>query len=141
MKVPDDSIPISELGEVGICERRIYLRAKYGKRTNAQREQRLDRGTAIHQAAYEQKRPDDRGQDKRCFIATAVYGDAAWETAHLRNWRDRVLLKTPAGRGAVEMYYLLSPKIAQWCDCSPGFVSIMRRLVGLAVKATGGSRR
>lgn len=140
MKVPDDSIPISELGEVGICERRVYLRAKYGKRTNAQREQRLERGTAIHQAAYEQKRPDEMAQDKRCFIATAVYGDAAWETSHLRDWRDDVLLRSCAGRAAVGLYYKVSPAVARACDRSPMFAEIMRTLVGVAVKLTGGRR-
>jgi len=140
MKIPDDSIPISELGEVGICERRVYLRHKYGKRTSAQREKRLERGTAIHQAAFEQKRPDEPARDKRCFIATAVYGEAAWQTEHLRRWRDANLMRSRAGRVAVEAYYKLSPPIARACDGRPWLGSGLRRIVGAAVWLTGGSK-
>ncbi len=48
-----------------------------------------------------------------CFIATAVYGTpAAREVEILRVFRDQCLLKTPAGRAAVERYYQWSPAAA-----------------------------
>lgn len=141
MKIPDDSVPISELGEVGICERRVYLRQKYGARTSAQREKRLERGTSIHQAAYEQRRPDEKVQDKRCFIATALYGEAAFETAHLRDWRDEVLMKSALGRRAVALYYRVSPRIAVKCERSRWLSRYMRIVVGTAVWVTGGRKK
>lgn len=47
--------------------------------------------------------------DRRCFIATVIYGPDAAETNFLRAWRDRVLLPSLAGRAFVRCYYALSP--------------------------------
>jgi hypothetical protein len=48
-----------------------------------------------------------------CFIATAAYGSK--EEAHvveLRRFRDRVLMRSRAGRAFVDLYYAVSPSIA-----------------------------
>ncbi len=47
--------------------------------------------------------------DRRCFIATAIYGPDAAETNFLRAWRDRVLMPAMAGRLFVRAYYAVSP--------------------------------
>lgn len=44
-----------------------------------------------------------------CFLATCVYGPASHEVALLREWRDSVLLPSPAGAAAVTAYYVVSP--------------------------------
>lgn len=49
--------------------------------------------------------------DRRCFIATAIYGQDAAETDFLREWRDRVLMPSPVGRVFVRCYYALSPRL------------------------------
>ena len=54
------------------------------------------------------------GTDRRCFIATAVYGGAAPETIELRLFRDRVLLQSGMGRALVRLYYVWSPPLASW---------------------------
>jgi hypothetical protein len=50
-----------------------------------------------------------------CFIATAAYGS---ETAHeldlLRAFRDRVLMQSAPGRMFVDIYYRLSPPLAEF---------------------------
>ena len=53
-------------------------------------------------------------KESDCFIATAVYEPT--ESAKvdiLRDYRDRVLLKSEFGRILVSSYYLISPSIAQ----------------------------
>lgn len=50
--------------------------------------------------------------DRRCFIASAVYGEAAPETEFLRLWRDRCLMHSWLGRLAVRGYYAISPRVA-----------------------------
>jgi len=70
-----------------------------------------------------QKALVDRGQsikpDKRCFIATAAMGsmdDQNVET--LREFRDRMLLRNNTGRVIVELYYILSPRMADYVRCN-----------------------
>ncbi len=49
-----------------------------------------------------------------CFIATAAYATGAAEEINLlRQFRDVVLLESPAGTGLVSLYYRVSPAIAQ----------------------------
>lgn len=65
--------------------------------------------------------------DRRCFIATAIYGPDAAETNFLRAWRDRVLMPAMAGRLCVRAYYAVSP----------GLVPLLckSRSVAMAVRA------
>lgn len=56
----------------------------------------------------------------RCFIATAACGDEnAPEVVRLRDFRDRVLMQTSAGRRAVRLYYTSSPPLALLIERHP----------------------
>jgi hypothetical protein len=59
-------------------------------------------------------------QKSGCFIATAAFGDEnARPVRLLREFRDRVLLRTVAGRGFVNWYYEWSPPAAEWLTQNP----------------------
>lgn len=69
----------------------------------------------------------DQGSGEHCFIATAAYGSAlAPEVERLRQFRDRFLLPSPAGRLIVEAYYAISPPVAAFIREHPPFKGFMR---------------
>ena len=58
---------------------------------------------------------DDTGKKGGCLIATACYGTPmAEEVKTLCAFRDRYLVTNPIGRDIVELYYRLSPKVANF---------------------------
>jgi len=112
---------VSELAEVATCQRRVYLKAKLGKRTTKEQRVAQKRGIEMHDRAYKQSRPDDKSQDRRCFVATAVYGADAWQTNSLRDFRDERLVSSRIGRLCVSAYYRLSPRLAYMAEKRPMF--------------------
>lgn len=97
---------ISDIVSAVYCEQKMIFDRTYGIRENddvrAWREDGITQHKHFERAAR-------RGQDRRCFIATAVYGPEAPETRFLRAWRDRKLMPTRPGRALVRTYYLVSP--------------------------------
>jgi hypothetical protein len=78
-----------------------------------------------------------------CFIATAAYGSPAAEQLDvLREFRDGVLLESTAGSQLVDLYYRLSPAIADFISGSSFLRTLVRGLlvdpVAWAVGAVGG---
>lgn len=110
------SVSATELATLGRCERQLVLDARYGKtpaRSTKADRQRGDREHLRHHVEAQRyaTQPMATG-DRRCFIATAIYGPDAPQTWLLRHWRDHRLLPYPAGRFLVWLYYRCSPMIA-----------------------------
>ena len=62
-----------------------------------------------------------------CFIATAAYRTPmAGEIEILREFRDEYLLTNPVGQALVDVYYRVSPPIAEFITEHPGLKLIMR---------------
>jgi hypothetical protein len=62
-----------------------------------------------------------------CFIATAAYGTPmAEEIQILRQFRDEYLLTNPLGQGLVDIYYRISPPIADFITDHPSLKPIVR---------------
>lgn len=54
-------------------------------------------------------------KSSKCFIATAVYGDAeCWQVREFRDFRDRTLMNSYLGNKFVKAYYAVSPSISEW---------------------------
>ncbi len=51
----------------------------------------------------------NKTNDKRCYIATAIFGAYSEETLLLREWRDNTLRRTLLGRLFIKYYYRISP--------------------------------
>jgi subtilisin family serine protease len=62
-----------------------------------------------------------------CFIATAAYGTPmAEEIQILREFRDEYLLTNPVGQALVDLYYRVSPPIAEFINEHPSLKPIVR---------------
>lgn len=140
----EDVVSATELAQMGFCEKRMLLAHRLGERsTPAQRMARL-RGQAAHQQYFEEGAA--AAADRRCFVATFVFGPDAQETAVLRAFRDTVLLPRWWGPLAVAAYYRAAPSVCTIMARLP-FTSAWGRWVLRAVVAQcrtrgiGGGRR
>ncbi len=70
---------------------------------------RRAQGISVHNKYYE-----NLERDARCFIATAIFGQEAWQTELLRYFRDKNLLSNSIGRFLVKVYYKVSPTLADY---------------------------
>jgi hypothetical protein len=62
-----------------------------------------------------------------CFIATAAYGTPmAREIQILREFRDEYLLTNPLGQACVDLYYKISPPIAEFITEHPALKPVVR---------------
>jgi outer membrane protein assembly factor BamB len=62
-----------------------------------------------------------------CFIATAAYGTPmAEEIETLREFRDEYLLTNPVGQVLVDLYYRVSPPVAEFITEHPSLKSVVR---------------
>jgi len=67
------------------------------------------------------------GKGGKCFIATAAYGsELAKEVQVLRGFRDERLCSTIFGRKLFQLYYQLSPSIAEYISEHRGAADIAR---------------
>lgn len=125
----------SQLAKLARCEQKVVYEGQRGARHTPQEKERLDEGISIHAALHREAMARGRDVrasigDGRCFIASAVYGHDAPETALLRKFRDQVLLGSRAGRLVVRCYYALSPTVARWLAERPRAQALVRRVLG-----------
>lgn len=109
----------TDLAELGRCERQaMYRYHKHAERVHPALAVARRRGIAEHDRRHQEvisSRSDATRSDRGpCFIASAIYGPYAWQTEVLRDWRDRALLPTRAGRILVGIYYRVSPGLAAY---------------------------
>lgn len=69
--------------------------------------------------------------DRRCFVASAVYGLDDPRTEELRRFRDARLLPSAVGRQAVRAYYLTSPLLVLVLDRLPLLAGPVHRILDL----------
>jgi len=128
-------VSAKDLAEMGFCEKRVLLSHLHGQRVTLAQRQSVERGRRAHEKYYREglaaaAAPEP---DRRCFVATCLYGDAAWQTEILRRYRDEVLLRHQLGRWIVDAYKLLAPGMCRLLVRSPWLRPPVRWLVGMLV--------
>lgn len=135
--------PVSakELAEMGFCEKRVLLAHLHGQRLTLEQRRSVERGRRAHDQFYREglAAASATGADRRCFVATCLYGDAAWQTETLRRFRDQVLLRHHLGRRMVESYYALAPGMCWLLVRLPWLQTPCRALLGMLIRVVRGS--
>lgn len=120
-------VTAKELAEMGFCEKRVQLADLYGEQVTPEQQRARARGQAAHQRYLEDGMASAR--DRRCFVATCVFGPDALETQLLRAYRDTVLLRGRWGRWMVTVYYWSAPTMCRVLERSPMAAAGMRELL------------
>jgi hypothetical protein len=97
-------VSASDIGRAEYCSH--YLEHKYkGSKVSLSAQTARAKGNTSHEAFNRQ------AEDKRCFIASHLYGPEDRRTIQLRRYRDQTLRKYFAGRVFIAVYYKLSPTL------------------------------
>jgi len=139
-------VSAKDLAEMGFCEKRVLLAHKHGQRITPVQERRAERGRRAHEQYYLEGLAAAGGTsaDRRCFVATCLFGERAWQTIVLRCYRDEVLLQARLGRRLVAAYYRFAPwgcrVLARASWLQPLARAVVGTLARLARRHTGGSK-
>lgn len=107
-------VSAKDLAEMGFCEKRVLLAHLRGQRMTLEQQRSAERGRRAHERYYREGLSAVASvADRRCFVATCLFGDEAWQTNVLRRYRDEVLLRLWIGRWVVASYYWCAPRV---CD-------------------------
>lgn len=129
-------VSVTDIVSATYCEQKMIFDRERGDARPVEVRRQAAAGTRAHMR-FETAGKARAAVDRRCFIATAVYGPEAPETQFLRGWRDRVLLPTALGRFAVSVYYALSPSLVQLLQRRPWTVATVRAGLNLVLTAMG----
>jgi hypothetical protein len=92
-------VSASQLGSACVCEQQSVFDIEHGLRRTPEQMERVEGGIKAHERLHTSARTAYAGvetsvPDRRCFVATCLYGFSAPETNRLRTWRDATLMKT-----------------------------------------------
>ena len=118
------------------CEQKVLFDRERGDARPLEVRAKAAAGTFEH-LRFEVEGHTRAAMDRRCFIASAVYGPDAPETCFLRAWRDRVLMPAASGRLFVRGYYLLSPAVARFLSRHGLLAVAIRSLLNGIVRLLG----
>ena len=105
-------VSASILAQLGSCEKKAHLSFIHGNRFSELQKKLMNKGTIAHEENRKKVLAGTEG-DKRCFIATEIYGIHAEQTKYLRIFRDQRLLPNPLGKIFVTLYYRYSPLVVR----------------------------
>lgn len=132
-------IAVTSIASLALCEQRLVFDRKHKRKLSTDAAAVIKRGEKLHHRVERENRPWSRGgggRDRRCFIATAVYGSPDLpEVMTLREFRDNVLKKSAIGNALVEAYYRVSPPVADFLEHRPKLAAVIRSILNVIVRS------
>lgn len=129
-------VAAGDLGNFEYCEQKAVFDRRFGNRRTAHAAQRSEDGVAAHRRFENEPQAGDR----RCFVATCVYGADAPETELLRRYRDNSMMRGAWGRAMVRVYYAASPWLVRAIRPFPAVMRIARRILDRIVARIAAGR-
>jgi hypothetical protein len=126
--VPNKHQTITEIVSTVYCEQKMLFDRERGDATPSSVRAKAEQGTIEHRC-FEREGRIKSASDRRCFVASALYGPFASETDYLRDWRDQSLSKTVKGRLFIRIYYTLSPYFVRFLVGKPRTTAFVRYLL------------
>jgi len=120
-------VSASDVGRAAFCPHYLELKNR-GVKASRQAEASRARGNASHDEL------NRIAQDKRCYIASYLYGIDDERTNALRSFRDKTLLRHRPGNVLVNIYYRLSPTLVTISSRSSTAERCLRYMVNGIVK-------
>lgn len=136
------TVSAKELAQMGFCEKRVQLVHRHGERLTVEQLRSVDRGRKAHDRFYREglaAAAATTSADRRCFVATCLYGDKAWQTETLRRFRDQILVRYQLGRRMVAVYYAVAPDMCRLLVWLPWLRPPARAIVGALVRVVRGT--
>ena len=131
--------PVSEIANGLYCEQKAAFDRKHGRPTRHRtRYRRADEAFAAMCAEQDDLHAKPVTQssesDRRCFIASVVFGPDAPQTQALRLWRDRTLMRNRLGRRLVSAYYVLSRRVLPLLEAHPFVRTFVRSALSIFIR-------
>lgn len=118
-----DWISASDVGRAAYCPRSVAL--KYaGAKPSARAMDARKRGDLKHEEFNRQAT-----KDRRCYVASYLYGVDDPRTEILRQFRDRHIKRVPGGHYLIQCYYRVSPMVIGLSERIPIAGRIIRKVV------------
>jgi len=115
-------VAVTQLVNMTKCENQTLLNTVYKPKLANDVKQRQKEGISDHKKfeklnnkyANNSQRvisEMNKSSDRRCYVATAIFGNHSPETTVLRKWRDQTLSQYYVGRLFIQAYYKTSPML------------------------------
>ena len=120
-------VSASDVGRASYCPHYLELRERGTKPSQESTEARA-KGEISHEALNRQ------ADDRRCFVATHLYGIDHPNTCLLRKYRDQQLASHTTGKTLIRVYYAISPHLVVTARKLPLLSKCMRYFVDWRIR-------
>lgn len=117
-----DWVSASDTGMASYCPHHLELKHKGSKPSASAKAARI-KGDKAHDQL------NRMAEDKRCYVATHLYGEDHRNTVLLRKFRDKHLTKSWFGQLFIKFYYTLSPRLI----CLAKRIKLIDRILKITV--------
>lgn len=115
-------VSASDVGRASYCPHYLELKNR-GTKPSEKSVAARAKGEINHEALNRQ------AEDRRCFIATHLYGIDDQKTDLLRSYRDQKLALHFPGKLFIQIYYALSPSLISLSRQTPALDRLLRYVV------------